>query len=405
MMRTINCPNCGNSFSIDKTTYSEILRLIKDEEYNSDIARERKQIKNEYDQILKEKDFNHKVQKQEAEEMFAKEINNLNSKLSEALDEKRMIKREKDAIERSFTAKIEQEKKNIALAKDLEKVAALRELETKLTEEIHQKDKEIQLYRDIRSKLSTKMVGETLEEHCRLKFEEIRACAFKDAYFEKDNVPKNGSKGDFVFRDYVDGEEFISIMFEMKNETDSSSAKKKNEDFFKKLDKDRNEKCCEYAVLVSMLEQENDLYNQGIVDVSHKYPKMYVIRPQFFIPLISLLRNASLKALEYKKQLSEMKTQNLDIENFERKLVDFKQGFGDNFRRASSNFKDAIKELEKTIKDLERTKDYLEKSERQLRLANDKAEDLSLKKLIKNNPTMQAEFARLKAMNEPVIVE
>jgi len=262
--------------------------------------------------------------------------------------------------------------------------------------QLKMKDDEIEKYKNFKLQLSTKMIGESLERHCENEFNKIRATGFQRAYFEKDNDAKSGSKGDFIFRDYdEDGTEIISIMFEMKNEADATASKHKNEDFFKELDKDRREKNCEYAVLVSMLESENEFYNSGIVDVSYRYEKMYVVRPQFFIPIITLLRNAGLKSLEYRKRLEEVKSQNIDISNFENEMNEFKNSFGRNYRIASDKFKKAIEEIDKTIDHLKKTKDALLSSENNLRIANDKAEDLSIKKLTRKNPTMAAKFAEL----------
>ena len=255
---------------------------------------------------------------------------------------------------------------------------------------------QVEYYRDFKAKQSTKMVGESLEQHCLMEFNRIRAAAFRNAYFEKDNDARTGSKGDFIFRECSDdGQEFISIMFEMKNEMDTTAAKHRNEDFLKELDKDRNEKKCEYAVLVSLLEPDNELYNSGIVDVSYRYPKMYVIRPQFFIPLISILRNAALNSMEYRKQLAAIQNQNIDITNFENEMNDFKNKFARNYDLASRRFKEAIDEIDKTIIHLQKTKDALLSSENNLRLANNKAQDLTIKRLTKNNPTMQAMFEAL----------
>jgi len=251
---------------------------------------------------------------------------------------------------------------------------------------------------DHKAKLSVKMLGETLEQHCEMEFNRLRATAFQSAYFEKDNDARSGSKGDFIYRDYDEnGLEFISIMFEMKNESDTSSTKKKNEDFLKELDKDRQEKRCEYAVLVSMLEPDSDLYNSGIVDVSHKYPKMYVVRPQFFIPIISLLRNAAMNSLKVRQELATVRAQNIDITNFESELEEFKNGFARNYELASKKFKTAIDEIDKTISHLEKTKEALLGSENNLRLANNKAGDLTIKRLTRNNPTMAQKFAEAKA--------
>lgn len=266
--------------------------------------------------------------------------------------------------------------------------------------QLKQKQELVDFYKDLKTKASTKMLGETLEQHCEIEFNRIRSTAFKNAYFEKDNDAKTGSKGDYIFKDYDgEGTEVISIMFEMKNELDTTATKKKNEDFLKELDKDRNEKQCEYAILVSLLEVDSELYNQGIVDVSHKYPKMYVIRPQFFIPMITLLRDAAMNASQVKQQLSALKNQNLDITNFENDLNDFKSKFANNYRLASERFATAIEEIDKTIVHLNKTKDALLNSENNLRLANSKAEDLTIKKLTKNNPTMKKMFEEVKKLD------
>ena len=271
------------------------------------------------------------------------------------------------------------------------------EMKQRHAAELKDKDEQIAYFKDLKSKLSTKLLGETLEQHCQIEFNRLRATGFQNAYFEKDNDIKTGSKGDFIFRDYgEDGTEYISIMFEMKNEGDETATKKKNEDFFKELDKDRNEKKCEYAVLVSMLESENELYNSGIVDVSYKYPKMYVIRPQFFIPMITLLRNAAINSLQYRQELDIVRKQNIDITNFEADMNDFKDRFARNYRIASEKFKTAIEEIDKTISHLQKTRDALLSSENNLRLANEKAEGLTIKKLTAKNPTMARKFAELK---------
>jgi len=274
------------------------------------------------------------------------------------------------------------------------------EINNKHKNELEKKNNEIQELRDYKKRLPTKMVGESLEQHCETEFNKIRMTAFRNANFEKDNDTKFGTKGDYIFRDFDDdGTEFISIMFEMKNESDETKTKHKNKDFFKKLDKDRNDKSCEYAVLVSMLESDSDYYNSGIVDVSYEYPKMYVIRPQFFIPIITLLTNASRNSLQYKKELEIAKNQSIDIQHFEQDINDFKEKFGRNYRLASDKFKTAIKKIDDTIKKLEEVKEALTSSENNLRLANDKAQDLSIKKLTKNNPTMREKFALLNAEN------
>lgn len=271
------------------------------------------------------------------------------------------------------------------------------ELKSKYETQLKLKDAEVEQYKDFKARLSTKLIGETLEKHCEIEFNKLRALGFQNAYFEKDNDTRTGSKGDYIFRAFTDDNtEIVSIMFEMKNEADTTANKRKNEDFLKELDKDRREKNCEYAVLVSMLEAEDELFNSGIVDMSHRYPKTYVIRPQFFIPIITILRNTASKSLEYKKELDLIKNQNIDITNFENEMDDFREKFGRNYRIASEKFKTAIDEIDKSITHLQKIKEALIGSENQLRLANDKVEDLSIKKLTKNNPTMQAKFDELK---------
>lgn len=297
----------------------------------------------------------------------------------------------------SVIEKEREELKNGFARVELEKQLAETALKDKYETQLKDRDDAIERLRDMKAKLSTKMIGETLEQHCATEFDRIRATAFPRAYFEKDNDASNGSKGDFIFRDMDDtGSEIVSIMFEMKNENDETATKKKNEDFLKELDKDRNAKGCEYAVLVSLLEPESELYNTGIIDVSHRYPKMYVVRPQFFIPIITLLRNAAMNSLKYKTELALVKEQNVDITNFETQLDDFKTAFGRNWRLASDGFEEAVKRIDEAIKDLEKTKEALHKSANNLRLANDKAEDLTVKRLTRGNPTMAAKFVELK---------
>ena len=308
------------------------------------------------------------------------------------------ISQSETAIERALQ---EKEKEILNLKNNIALEQSKWELSEKSLKEAHDvelkhKDEEIAYYKDFKARQSTKMVGESLEQHCEIEFNKLRATAFQNAYFEKDNDAKTGSKGDFIYRESSpDGVEFISIMFEMKNETDTTSTKHKNEDFFKELDKDRKEKKCEYAVLVTLLEPDNELYNSGIVDVSYKYEKMYVIRPQFFIPLITILRNAALNSLSYRQELALVKNQNIDVTNFENSLQDFKTKFSNNYRIASEKFQNAIDEIDKTIDHLQKVKEGLLGSERQLRIANDKAQDLSVKKLTRNNPTMKAKFEEL----------
>lgn len=431
-MNEIKCPKCGEKFSIDETQYASIVKQVKDKEFT-------KELKNREAQFEKEKKNLLQLTKLELEKEFNKELTNKNSEISE-------LKSKIESEQATFASKlkeivVQKDKESSELKnklatfnkdKDLEianlmtdmsnKLASqenfilkltneseLAEKEHKLQEQslkekyeaqLRFKDEEIERYKDFKTKLSTKMVGESLEQHCEIEFNKLRAIGFQNAYFEKDNDARSGSKGDYIYRDKdSEGGEFISIMFEMKNEMDTTSAKKKNEDFLKKLDKDRREKNCEYAVLVSMLEPESELYNAGIVDVSHKYPKMYVIRPQFFIPIITLLRNAALNSLEYRKERSLIRAQNIDISNFEAAMNDFKTKFSKNYEIASKKFKTAIDEIDKSIDHLQKTKEALLSSENNLRLANNKAEDLSIKRLTKNNPTMQEKFAKLQVNN------
>ena len=325
--------------------------------------------------------LNHQLELEQKEQQLA---------IAEAIKEKESIISEKDIKIVELSGVIEKEKQGYEL-----KEKTIRESYEK---ELKSKEEQINYYKDLKTKLSTKLLGETLEQHCQIEFNRLRSTGFQNAYFEKDNEIKTGSKGDFIFRDFGEnGTEFISIMFEMKNEADTTATKKKNEDFFKELDKDRNEKGCEYAVLVSMLEADNELYNSGIVDVSYKYPKMYVVRPQFFIPIITLLRNAALNSLQYRQELEVIRNQNIDISNFEADMNDFKDKFARNYRLASERFKIAIDEIDKTIIHLQKTKEALLSSENNLRLANNKAEDLTIKKLTAHNPTMAKKFAELES--------
>jgi len=398
-MNTIECPKCHEVFQVDEAGYAAIVKQVRDKEFSKDLNN----LENQYEadkknavQLAKlesEKDFNEELNKKDREIAELKNLIDSFGKdkeieLSKILNEKNQeIMQMTNAI-----SKLNGEK-------DLrEKEFALKEqsLKDQYEDKLRFKDEEIARYKDFKARLSTKMVGESLEQHCENEFNKLRATGFKNAYFEKDNDSKTGSKGDYIFRDYEDGNEFISIMFEMKNEADETSTKHKNEDFLKELDKDRTEKHCEYAVLVSMLESDNELYNSGIVDMSHRYDKMYVIRPQFFIPMITLLRNAAFNSLEYQKQLAVVRAQNIDVSNFENAMNDFKEKFSKNYELASKRFKTAIEEIDKTIDHLQKTKEALLSSENNLRLANNKAEDLSIKKLTKNNPTMQAKFEELK---------
>ena len=384
-MQEIKCPNCGEVFQVDETVYDKIVKQVRDREFDRELERREELLasKNEL------------------------EIEKLNARLSAASTEKKLaVNQANSEKERELAEKdilISKLKGEIA-SKDNENKLKTQALKEQYEEKIKLKDEQIEYYRDFKAKQSTKMVGESLEQHCDYEFNKIRASAFPNAYFEKDNDARSGSKGDFIFRDMDEnGTEFISIMFEMKNETDTTSTKKKNEDFFKELDKDRREKNCEYAVLVSLLEIDNELYNTGIVDVSYKYPKMYVVRPQFFIPIITLLRNAAMNSLEYRQELETIRHQNIDISNFEEKMNLFKEGFSRNYRLASDKFQTAIDEIDKSISHLQKIKDALISSENNLRLANDKAEDLTIKKLTRGNTTMKALFdAQSKEQNKSV---
>ena len=402
-MQEIKCPNCGEVFQVDESGYDSIVKQVRDKEFA-------KEIEEREAYHLRDKETAVKLARSEISESLNKElaqkdaeIQSLQEKLKSRTDS--METEKKLAINEAVTERekeILRQKEEIALLNGKietnEKTAQLKEqtLKESYEEKLKGKDEQIAYYKDLKARQSTKMVGETLEQHCEIEFNKLRATGFKNAYFEKDNDARTGSKGDFIFKEYAeDGTEFISIMFEMKNEMDETATKHKNEDFFKELDKDRNEKKCEYAVLVSLLEADNELYNTGIVDVSYRYPKMYVIRPQFFIPMITLLRNASLNALQYKQELAEIRNQNIDIAHFEEDMNEFKDKFSRNYRLASEKFKKAIEEIDKTIDHLQKTKDALLSSENNLRLANNKAEELSIKRLTRNNPTMAAKFAEL----------
>jgi hypothetical protein len=391
-MKEIKCPHCDKSFAMDEAGYADILSQVRTAEFEKDLherldaAEKQKQA----EIALAEAKVTEKL-KEEATKKDA-ELAELKAKLDKSDTEKKLAVQE---------AKSELEKERDQLKGDLEKAEMKSKLEEKalkdkLETQIKDRDGEIERLKDFKARLSTKMVGETLEQHCEIEFAKLRATGFQTAYFEKDNDAKSGSKGDFIFKDFDDqGNEVVSIMFEMKNESDATKTKKKNTDFLAELDKDRKEKNCEYAVLVSLLEPDNDLYNIGIVDYSHLYDKMYVVRPQFFIPIITLLRNAALKSMEYKAELALVRSQNIDITNFENELEDFKGKFNKNFVAASEKFKLAIKQIDDSIKDLEKVKESLLSSERQLQLANDKAQDVSIKKLTKGNATMAEKFKAL----------
>ena len=383
-----------------KLEAGEVARKLAVAEALSDVEKQRDKLVNDLDNARRDQEAMSKLAEakliselQKAGSVKDAEIQSLKARLDAGeLSQKLAITQAVSAIEKE-----REELKNGLSRVELEKKLAETALKDKYETQLRDRDDAIERLRDMKAKLSTKMIGETLEQHCATEFDRIRAMAFPRAYFEKDNDARNGSKGDFIFRDMDEtASEIVSIMFEMKNENDETATKKKNEDFFKELDKDRNAKGCEYAVLVSLLEPESELYNTGIVDVSHRYPKMYVVRPQFFIPIITLLRNAAMNSLKYKTELALVKAQNVDITNFESQLDDFKSAFGRNWRLASDGFEEAIKRIDEAIKDLEKTKEALHKSANNLRLANDKAEDLTVKRLTRGNPTMAAKFAEIK---------
>lgn len=453
-MQEIRCPKCNEVFQVDDSGYSQIVQQVRDKEFEKEAARRAEELEKAKNSELKilEMEYEKKLESalsEKSDDITDKEkrITELEARLESIESEKQLAvanavrERENSFSEESRKAQkaisdkeslikqlelqlqqaqslqqaaLDKAKSENALAiakkdneinelnsklrsKDNEAELRCRAIEEKYAIELKNKDELIEQYKDFKARLSTKMVGETLEQHCLTQFNSLRMSAFPNAYFEKDNDARSGSKGDFIFRESSDdGIEFISIMFEMKNEMDTTATKHKNEDFFKELDKDRNEKGCEYAVLVSMLEADNEFYNAGIVDVSYKYPKMYVIRPQFFIPLISLLRNAARNSLEYKRELAMAKAQQVDLTNFEKNITDFKTAFSRNYQLASDKFKTAIDEIDKTIIHLQKTKDALLSSENNLRLANNKAEEqLTIKKLTKNAPSIKEEFARL----------
>lgn len=423
-MNEIKCPKCGTVFQIDEADYDSIVKQIRDREFDKEISSREEQhkvdrenavklaeahIKEELGQELNRKDLeiselklslkvNEEKTINKVEKEYQEQINKLQLQITE-LKSKMQLQESKSELD--IQKAVSEKNQKIS---DLSSELALKSKEFELKEttikesyenKLKDKDDQIAYYKDFKAKQSTKMIGESLEQHCNVEFNRLRPL-FKNAYFEKDNDARTGSKGDFIFRDYDDdGNEIVSIMFEMKNEADMTATKHKNEDFFKELDKDRKEKKCEYAVLVSLLEADNDYYNDGIVDVSHLYDKMYVIRPQFFIPLITLIRNLANKSLEYRKELETIKNQNIDITHFEENINTFKEGFGRNYRLAAERFQKAIEEIDKTIDHLQKTKEHLLKTNDNLRLANNKAEDLTIKKLTHNNPTMSKMFGEL----------
>jgi len=392
-MHDVICPHCSKAFKIDETGYADILKQVRDREFDEQLHK--------------------RLAIAEQEKRTAVEL--AKAQLSTALEREiakkdQTIERYKSTIESSELARklaISEAVQTISSERDglkmkleqsrLEKQLAESALKDKYETQLKDRDHAIERLRDMKAKLSSKLLGETLEQHCETEFNRLRATAFPNAYFEKDNDARSGSKGDYVFREFdSEGTEVVSVMFEMKNENDRSTSKSRNEDFLKELDRDRNEKSCEYAILVSMLEPDSDLYNSGIVDVSHRYPRMYIVRPQFFIPIITLLRNAAQKSLAYKRELAVVKAQNIDITHFEAELESFKNGFAKNYDLATRRFQTAIDEIDKSIDHLQKTKEALLGTDRNLRLANDKAQDVTIKKLTRGNPTMAAKFKDLR---------
>lgn len=420
-MNEIICPKCQKAFKVDESGFADILKQVRDHQFEEEISnrlaladKEKEsavklaeaKIQNNWQEQLSKKEqelSNFKAEKALELQQKLAEKENLLSEMKAKIDNADLVK---TLAVNQATKQIEKERDDLnnsvqmkETEKELLKISLSEKFAAELKEKdaiIKHKDEEIALRKEMKLKLSTKMVGETLEQHCENEFNTLRATAFQNAYFEKDNDSKSGSKGDFIFREHDDaGNEIISIMFEMKNEGDATASKKRNEDFFKELDKDRTEKKCEYAVLVSLLEADNELYNTGILDVGYRFPKMYVVRPQFFIPIITLLRNAAMNSLKYKAELALMRNQNIDITNFEDNVNTFKEGFARNYELASKKFKTAIDEIDKTIDHLQKTKEALLSSENNLRLANNKADDLSIKKLTRGNATMIAKFNEL----------
>ena len=391
-MHEIKCPNCGTVFQIDEMDYQNVVKQIRDQEFEKEISEREKQYKIEKESAVElakskiEKEYQERVTEQKLEIVELKNKLVLQDKESTLTIQEALSKKESEISTLSNQLEL---LKNDFLLKE-------KNMKETYEEKLKDREEQIAYYRDFKAKQSTKMIGESLEVHCSNEFNKLRPL-FSNAYFEKDNDARSGSKGDFIYRDYDDeGMEFVSVMFEMKNDADMTATKHKNEDFFKELDKDRREKKCEYAVLVSLLEIDNDYYNEGIVDVSHKYEKMYVIRPQFFIPLITLIRGMAMNSLKYKKELLMIQNQNIDISHFEDNLNTFKEGFARNYRLASDKFKKAIDEIDKTIDHLQKTKEALLSSENNLRLANNKADDLTIQRLTKGNETMKKLFSETK---------
>lgn len=435
-MKELKCPQCGSVFSVDEADYASIVNQVKNQEFDAEVKarlaelQKQNDIKQEAESLKITHDYQGKLNAKDVElskrdneiiklkaqlDSFNQtkqlEINAERSKANEEIAKLKSLIEQNDNKVRVAVLEEQNKAKDIIQAKEnslielrsqidvKQKEATIREANIKedYERQLKQKQELVDYYKDLKAKLSTKMIGESLEVHCSNEFNRVRTTMFPNAYFEKDNDASHGSKGDFIFRDYADGLEYISIMFEMKNEMDETATKHKNEDFLAKLDKDRRDKGCEYAVLVTLLEPDNDFYNEGIVDVSYKYPKMFVVRPQFFMPLISLLAQASQKSIEYQKELITARQQSIDVTNFENKLIDFKNRFGNHYQRASDKFNKAVEEIDKTIKSLQKMKEDLLSSENYLRLANNDTDDLSIKKLTRGNPTMKQKFEEARA--------
>ena len=442
-MKELKCPQCGSVFSVDEADYASIVSQVKTQEFDAEVKsrlaeiQKQNEVRQEAESLKISQEFQVKLNAKELElskkdseiVKLQAQLDNFNQTKKLELDAERSKTNEEIARLKSVIAQNENNIRVAVLeeqnkAKDIiqakenslielrsqidvkQKEATIRETNIKedYERQLKQKQELVDYYKDLKAKLSTKMIGESLEVHCSNEFNRVRTSMFPNAYFDKDNDTSHGSKGDFIFRDYADGLEYISIMFEMKNEMDETATKHKNEDFLAKLDKDRRDKGCEYAVLVSLLEPDNDFYNEGIVDVSYKFPKMFVVRPQFFMPIISLLTQASKKSVEYQRELILARQQSIDVTNFENKLNDFRNKFGNHYQRASDKFNKAIEEIDKTIKSLQKMKEDLLSSENYLRLANNDTEDLSIKKLTRGNPTMKQKFEEAKTIESDSII-
>jgi len=413
-MKDIICPHCKKTFKVDQAGFADILKQVRDDQFEQELHERLEIAEREKASAIKLAESNLKNTLQNELAKKEKELVEVKAEKDNELSQV-LVKKETEIIEMKSKINSTETEKKLAVTEavnsiekerdDLKNKIQIREasLKDKYENELKSKDEIIERYKDMKLKLSTKMLGETLEQHCEIEFNKLRATGFQNAYFEKDNDAKTGSKGDYIYRETDEADnEIISIMFEMKNEGDETATKKKNEDFLSELDKDRKEKKCEYAVLVTLLEAENELYNTGIVDVFHKYPKMYVVRPQFFIPIITLLRNAGMNSIKYKSELAIVKAQNIDVTKFEDQLNDFRNSFGRNYRLASEKFKTAIDNIDKSITQLQKTKENLLRSEDNLRIANNKADELTVKKLTRGNPTIKAKFEELSDGNKTI---